>query len=85
MNTKKRIIAHFIQPHTPYITEWARENIGVGTGDQPAYKRALGSEIDSNSWEIELHLLEDAHGKHIVGESEHSSNDLFESFVTGVT
>jgi hypothetical protein len=24
-----------------------------------------------------------AHGKHVVGESEHSSNDLFESFLTG--
>jgi hypothetical protein len=29
--------------------------------------------------------LFDAHGKHIVGESEHSSNDLFESFLTGFT
>ena len=26
-----------------------------------------------------------AHGKHIVGESKHSSNDLFESFLTGFT
>lgn len=54
----KRIVAHFMQPHTPFIGEYARNNIGVGTGDQPARARAYGENVDPEDWTIETDLLE---------------------------
>lgn len=54
----KRIVAHFMQPHTPFIGEYARNNIGIGTGDQPARARAHGENVDSEDWTIETDLLE---------------------------
>jgi len=50
MHPDKRLVAHFMQPHTPYIGDFARENIGIGTGDAGGRKRALGDDVNDDSW-----------------------------------
>jgi hypothetical protein len=37
---QKRLIIHYMQPHTPFIGSWARENIGIYLGTTHAYKLA---------------------------------------------
>jgi len=53
----KRLVVHYMQPHRPYIGEFAREAVGIGTGDQPGRDRALGSD-DADDWETPKDWLE---------------------------
>lgn len=55
----KRLVAHFMQPHTPYIGEFARDRIGIRTGDSPARDRALGNDVSGDDWYHALDALED--------------------------
>lgn len=55
---EKRLYAHFMQPHTPYIGEYGRENIGIRTGDAAARDRALGADVDNDDWYHALNALE---------------------------
>lgn len=38
----KRVVAHFMQPHHPFVGPTAMEEIGVMSGNNPARQRALG-------------------------------------------
>jgi len=51
----KRIIAHFMQPHLPFIGEWAREHIGIYGGYEHAQQSAGGK--DSVEWETDPYAL----------------------------
>jgi hypothetical protein len=42
----KRIIVHYMQPHIPFIGPWARENIGINTGNSHERERTLHGEFD---------------------------------------
>lgn len=55
----KRLVAHFMQPHTPYIGPYARQNIVNGTGDSAGRARALGEDVSSEDWYHELDMLVD--------------------------
>lgn len=37
----KRVIAHFMQPHAPFIGEWARKEVGIYCGIEHAHQSAL--------------------------------------------
>lgn len=46
----KRLVVHFIQPHAPYIGEWARQNIGIYSGI--SHTRSQAGEGNS-TWETD--------------------------------
>jgi hypothetical protein len=54
----KRLFAHFMQPHTPYIGDFAREHIGIRTGDAAGRDRALGEEVSDDDWDHAIDALE---------------------------
>jgi len=55
---EKRLYAHFMQPHTPYIGQYGRENVGIRTGDAAARDRVLGENVSSDDWYHALDALE---------------------------
>ncbi|WP_049947894.1 hypothetical protein [Candidatus Halobonum tyrrellensis] len=55
----KRLYAHFMQPHTPYIGEFAREHVGIRTGDAAGRDRAMGEEVSDEDWYHAIDAFED--------------------------
>jgi hypothetical protein len=48
---EKRLVVHYMQPHTPYIGPIGREETGIRTGDAPGRRRALGKAIEMTDWD----------------------------------
>jgi len=46
----KRLLVHYMQPHTPYIGPISREELGISSGDEPGRRRALGEVVDETDW-----------------------------------
>ncbi|MHC3437911.1 alkaline phosphatase family protein [Natrialbaceae archaeon A-gly3] len=46
---EKRIVAHFMQPHIPFIGDFGKSEIGVYDGTTKGRDRALGNNYDSNT------------------------------------
>ena len=42
----KRIIVHYMQPHMPFIGPWAREHIGIESGNEHERDRTLYGDFD---------------------------------------
>jgi len=53
----KRLVVHYMQPHAPYIGPTSREELGIGTGDAPGRRRALGGTVDGTDWDNSAHRL----------------------------
>lgn len=54
----KRLIIHYMQPHTPYIGPWARNNIGITAGNQHSREVALTGEYNGTNRDPHVMLQE---------------------------
>jgi hypothetical protein len=45
----KRLMIHFMQPHTPFISEWGRDMIGIHSGNEQVRQLVLNDESNADS------------------------------------